>query len=69
MPPKTPAAIVSHAADAINETLKTPETRDIFAKFAMEPIPSSPDRFAALIASDLAAWGPIIKSSGFSAED
>ena len=69
MPPNTPAPIVNYAAGAINESLKTPETRDIFAKFAMETIPSSPERFGALIASDLAAWGPIIKASGFSAED
>lgn len=69
MPPNTPAPIVNYAAGAINESLKTPETREIFESFLrMETIPSSPERFGALIASDLAAWGPIIKASGFSAE-
>jgi tripartite-type tricarboxylate transporter receptor subunit TctC len=57
MHPQTPAPVVSHAADAINESLRTPETREIFAKFPMETIPSSPKRVAALIASELTAWG------------
>ena len=69
MPPKTPAAIVSPAANAINEALRAPETREIFAKFAMEPMPGTPEQFAALIRSDLASWGPIVKASGFTAED
>jgi tripartite-type tricarboxylate transporter receptor subunit TctC len=69
MPPKTPAAIVNHAADAINASLATPETREVFGKFAMETIPGTSASFAARIAADLAAWGPIIQASGFSAED
>lgn len=69
MPPRTPTAIVNHAAAAIAQAQKTPEFQEAFGKFAMEPVAGTPDSFAARIRADLAAWGPIIKASGFSAED
>lgn len=69
MPPRTPAAIVNQAAAAIAQAQKTPEFQEAFGKFAMEPVAGTPDSFAARIRADLAAWGPIIKASGFSAED
>ena len=69
MPPKTPPAIVAQASDVINEAIKTTEFRTLYAKFAMEPLPGTPESFAKLIKADIAAWGPIVKASGFSADD
>ena len=69
MPPRTPAAIVNHAATAIAEAQKTPDFQEAFGKFAMEPVTGTPKSFGRRIKSDLAAWGPIIKASGFAAED
>ena len=69
MPPRTPAAIVNHAAMAIAEAQKTTDFTEAFGKFAMEPVPGTPESFARRIRADLGAWGPIIKSSGFTAED
>ena len=69
MPPRTPAAIVNHAAAAIAETQKTPDFQEAFGKFAMEPVTGTPESFGRRIRSDLAAWGPIIKASGFTADD
>ena len=69
MPPRTPAAIVNHAATAIAEAQKTPDFQEAFGKFAMEPVTGTPESFGRRIKSDLAAWGPIIKASGFAAED
>lgn len=69
MPPRTPAAIVNHAASAIAEAQKTPDFQEAFGKFAMEPVTGTPESFGRRIKSDLAAWGPIIKASGFAAED
>ena len=69
MPPKTPPAIVAQASDVINDAIKTAEFRTLYAKFAMEPLPGTPESFAALIKADIAAWGPIVKASGFSADD
>lgn len=69
MPANTPPAVVAKAAATINEALRLPELRETFAKFGMEPLQGSPESFAALVKSDLAAWGPVIKASGFTAED
>lgn len=69
MPAQTPPAVVAKAAAAINEALRLPELRETLSKFGMEPLQGSPESFAALVKSDLAAWGPVIKASGFTAED
>ncbi|MBC7704045.1 MAG: hypothetical protein H7274_08930 [Rhodoferax sp.] len=69
MPANTPPAVVAKAAASINEALKSPELKETYAKFGMDPLQGSPESFAALIKSDLAAWGPVIKASGFTAED
>lgn len=69
MPPRTPAAIVNYAATAIAEAQKSAEFSDAFGKFAMEPVAGTPESFGRRIRADLAAWGPIIKTSGFTAED
>lgn len=69
MPANTPPAVVAKAAATINEALRLPELRETFSKFGMEPLQGSPESFAALVKSDLAAWGPVIKASGFTAED
>ena len=69
MPPRTPAAIVNHAATAIAEAQKSADFQEAFGKFAMEPVTGTPESFGRRIKSDLAAWGPIIKASGFAAED
>ncbi len=70
MPAHTPpAVVVARAAAAINEALRQPELRETFSRIGMEPLQGSPESFAALVKSDLAAWGPIIKASGFTAED
>ena len=69
MPPRTPAAIVNQAAAAIADIQKTSDFKEAFGKFAMEPVSGTPDSFGRRIRTDLAAWGPIIKASGFTAED
>ena len=69
MPANTPQAIVSRAASTINDALKSPELRETYSKFGMDPLGGTPESFAALIKSDLAQWGPVIKASGFTAEE
>jgi tripartite-type tricarboxylate transporter receptor subunit TctC len=69
MPAGTPPGIVNKAAAAINAALKTPELQETFGKFGMETIQGTPESFAALIKTDLAMWGPVVKASGFTAED
>ena len=69
MPANTPRAVVARASAVINEALKSPELKETYAKFGMDPLQGSPDSFADLVKADLAGWGPVIKASGFTAED
>ncbi|PUE56539.1 hypothetical protein B9Z36_09545 [Limnohabitans sp. Rim8] len=69
MPANTPNSIVSKASAAINDALKSQELIDAFSKFGMTTIHSTPESFASLIKNDIATWGPIVKASGFTAED
>lgn len=69
MPANTPPAVVAKAAAVINEALKTSELKDTLGRFGMDALQGTPESFAALIKADLAAWGPTIKASGFTAED
>ena len=38
-------------------------------KFRMQPATSGPAGFGATLRDDLQRWGPIVKASGFTAED
>jgi tripartite-type tricarboxylate transporter receptor subunit TctC len=68
-PAKTPAATVSSLAAAIAEAVKIPETAQSFEKFGNEPVAIGPAAFAAAFKADRARWQPIVKASGFTAED
>ena len=69
MPPKSPPALVTHVAEVLNKATSSPELRERFAKFGMEPATSSPSALADLIVADTRRWEPIIKSSGFTADE
>ena len=69
MPANTPAAIVRKTAVIINVALKSPELQETYAKFGMETLQGTPESFAVLIKTDLSMWGPVVKASGFTAED
>ncbi|MDB5913478.1 MAG: hypothetical protein JWP22_2153 [Ramlibacter sp.] len=69
MPARTPRAIVAAASAAINEVLATAAVRDAYAAVATEVAPSSPDSLAASLKADLAHWEPIVRASGFTAEE
>ncbi len=69
MPASTPPAVVARASAAINDALKSPELKDTYSKFGMDALQGTPESFAALIKNDIAMWGPVIKASGFTAEE
>jgi tripartite-type tricarboxylate transporter receptor subunit TctC len=69
MPARTPRAIVAAASAAINEVLATAAVRDAYAAVATEVAPSSPESLAASLKADIAHWEPIVRASGFTAEE
>jgi len=69
MPARTPVATVNALNAALGEALRSPRMVEMLAKQGNEPALQSPAEFAATIAADLKRWGPVVKASGFVAED
>jgi tripartite-type tricarboxylate transporter receptor subunit TctC len=68
-PSRTPSDTVSRLAAAIADAARDETARQSIEKFGMQPVSSGPAAFAATIKADLERWAPIVKASGFSAED
>lgn len=68
-PARTPADAVARLSAAIGEAVKAPDTAQSFEKFGNEPMASTPAACAAALKADLERWRPIVKASGFTAED
>ena len=69
LPAKTPADIVEALNGAIAAAVKSPDMIDSLAKVGNDPNSQTPAQFAATVKADIARWGPVVKASGFVAED
>jgi len=69
VPAKTPAETVNTLNAAIGEVARSPAVVDSLAKVGNEPAWRTPEEFAATLKTDIARWGPVVKASGFVAED
>jgi len=63
-PAATPQNVVQRLNQAFTQALQTPQTRTRFASLMAEPVPTTPQAFAALIQSELAKYEPVVKASG-----
>ena len=68
-PSRTPQDTVAKLASAIEAAAKSPDVTQNMEKFGMQAAPSGPAAFATTIKTDLERWAPIVKASGFTAED
>ena len=68
-PARTPADIVKRLANGIADATAFGDTQRSFIKMGMDPVAMTPVGFAAVVKSDLERWAPIVKASGFTAED
>jgi len=64
-PAKTPKPIVEALNRAINKALQSPDVAEKLSKVGMDPATGTPEEFGAIVASDYAKWGPVVKASGF----
>lgn len=69
LPARAGAATVNALNTALASALRSPRIIETLAMEGNEPALQSPEQFAATIAADLARWGPVVKASGFVAED
>ncbi|HEY3076944.1 MAG TPA: tripartite tricarboxylate transporter substrate-binding protein [Burkholderiales bacterium] len=68
-PARTPANVVKRLANGIADATAFGDTQRSFIKMGMDPVAMTPVGFAAVVKADLERWAPIVKASGFTAED
>jgi len=67
-PAGTPSAIVAKLNAEINAALKLPDVRSKLEAAGIEIQGGTPQEYAALIKSDLAKWGKVVKQAGIQPE-
>jgi tripartite-type tricarboxylate transporter receptor subunit TctC len=60
---------VNRLHDAIVEILKSPQAHERYANVGAEIRYNSPEEFAALVKSDVAKWGKVIKARGIRVDE
>jgi tripartite-type tricarboxylate transporter receptor subunit TctC len=67
-PVGTPRAIVELLNAEVHRALALPEIREKFSGLGADPTPSTPERFAAVMAADAEKWGRVIRQAGVRAD-
>jgi tripartite-type tricarboxylate transporter receptor subunit TctC len=65
----TPRATIDRLSAAIASSIKSPEISARLHALGLEPVGSTPDELASRVAEDTARWAPIVKASGFRADE
>ncbi|MGZ3410660.1 MAG: tripartite tricarboxylate transporter substrate-binding protein [Xanthobacteraceae bacterium] len=68
-PPDMEPAAVKALSDELRTITSSQYFADRMAQFANEPMFESPEEFAARLKADIARWAPVVKASGFVAEE
>jgi len=61
--------VVLRLNEAIRRATSSPAMQDLMVRLGNTPSGETPEAFASRIRNDLAAWGPIVKAAGFTAQD
>jgi tripartite-type tricarboxylate transporter receptor subunit TctC len=69
LPANTPAGTVNRLNEAIRTVVNADTFKAALSKLSMDPAGETPKQFAQLVKSDFDRWGPIVRASGFTAED
>ncbi len=67
-PAGTPRAIIARLNKEITAVLATPEFREQLLNAGADPMPTTPEQFAAYIQMEITKWAKVIKLSGAKAE-
>ena len=65
----TPRAVIERLSAAIAAAINAPEVKERLLALGMEPVGSTSDELARRMVQDTARWAPVIKASGFRADD
>ena len=66
---RTPRPTINRLSTAIASAIKAPEVSERLLALGLEPVGSTPDELASRVAEDIARWAPIVKASGFRADE
>lgn len=67
-PAGTPRALITTLNAEVHRVLALPDVHERFSGLGADPMPSTPEKFAAVMKSDAEKWGRIIKEAGVRAE-
>ncbi len=67
-PARTPAAIVSLVNQEVGRVLTRPDVKEKLVNAGMDALTNSPDEFSALIKSEMAKWGKVIRDARISVD-
>jgi tripartite-type tricarboxylate transporter receptor subunit TctC len=67
-PAGTPRDIVARLNAEIGKAIKTPDVRERMAGMGLDPLTSTPERFAAFIKIEIARWAKVIKEANVKIE-
>ena len=68
-PAKLPADKVAALNAAVSEGMASPAMIEVVTKNGLEPMRSTPERFAAMVRESHAYWANVVKTTGFKPED
>ena len=63
-PAGMPRAIVDRLNYEINQNVKSPEVNAVLEKLGFEPKATTPEEFAAFLASEMQKWPPLLRAAG-----
>jgi tripartite-type tricarboxylate transporter receptor subunit TctC len=68
VPTGTPPAIVKRLNEEVVKVLKQPEVRERIVALGIDPVGSTPEEFARVIAADIAKWTAVAKAANIKAD-
>jgi tripartite-type tricarboxylate transporter receptor subunit TctC len=69
VPAGTPAAAIARLNASLNKALGSEDIRRKLGELGIEPSPTTPEAFTALVASQSALWGEVIRSANIKLEE
>ena len=67
-PKAMPPELVARINTAVNQALREADVKDRLARLGIEPVGGTPQQFSAMLATDRAKWGKIIKDRQITSE-
>jgi tripartite-type tricarboxylate transporter receptor subunit TctC len=69
VPSKTPADVVDRLGAALREALRAPEVKERMGQLGLDLRSTTPAEMQAIVRAQFDSWGPIVKASGFTADE